>query len=452
MLVVVAAQAQLRDPQFTLADLKSLVDQNGIKELDNLVEKLPLPMRQNALLVYDSHALNLPLVGPDRPRIILFNNDASLILALTQNPGADAVKRGDDKLEVMHFDHKTAEFEILDVAFDGRRKPFVDASTTQSNPALCLTCHGQNPHPIFQDYNAWPGFYGSFSQRAASVLGTQEFKFMESYLKVAPTLPRYRDLAMNIVLEPKGYEIRSKGFFEGTFFEPYNFSQNLAFGTSIEFLMEKRTAARLRAHREFNDYAALFSFLGDYDVSCGTPREKVKSVWKWLAGNNTGRVAALTVLAGKIEQQLYTDRADKLTDLEKFSKASVDHDNRGLITIPYLDLTLPDSRYDRDFILKQFALMETFFQYFGIGTDLVSTTRMQGDKSGTTSGIFHIRKLGLVRDESYFQLLYDGFVDIDKSTFKRWEWSTCATNEKALSASLAKIPIPDANTSGVLFR
>ena len=149
-----------RPARFDFPELEKIIRHNQITELDDLLGYLPPVMRKNALLAYDSRGLNRELVTLATPRIVLFNEDASLVLALTRNPGKKRIETGRDRLEISRFDPKARRFEFMELTFDGVNSPF--SRPVPKNPATCLGCHGQDPRPLFHDYNTWPGFYGSF--------------------------------------------------------------------------------------------------------------------------------------------------------------------------------------------------------------------------------------------------------------------------------------------------
>ena len=166
---------------FDFGALRNLIETNDVKTVNELVPLLPERMRRNALFVYDSHALKTHLVTPESPRVILFNEDSSLILALTRNPGAEAVARGEDTLEIISMNPSSHRYEMRDLEFNGKANPFAEAEP-EVNPPLCSSCHGANPRPIFEAYNAWPGLFGSFSQKGGAAAGTPEYAFINRFL------------------------------------------------------------------------------------------------------------------------------------------------------------------------------------------------------------------------------------------------------------------------------
>jgi hypothetical protein len=80
----------------SVEDLKAFIHEKQISNLDQFVVNLPTDMKQNYILVYDSHALNLHLVTPETPRMMFFSRDGGLVFTLTRNPGQEAIRAGLD--------------------------------------------------------------------------------------------------------------------------------------------------------------------------------------------------------------------------------------------------------------------------------------------------------------------------------------------------------------------
>ncbi len=439
-------EAQSRTPEFTFADLEALVTTKQIRSLDELIGVLPAKVRGNPILVYDSKALHVDRVTFATPRIILFNNDASLILAMTKNPGSSEIAAGQDALEVIHFDHKTARYEMINVIFDGVHVPF-DAPPSmrliEKNPPMCLACHGANPRPIFADYNSWPGFYGSFGQLGVAVAGTIEHQELDKFLSTMGALPRYRDLNLASSRSAKGIHLPSTGF--GGLFNSAKFTPALAFGAFTEFLMQKQTAQKISQHSDFANFRFVFKFLAQ--SSCGSARQRVKDVYAaWIGSDPISKTLADAVLA-KIEVQIGDDHTRRITELLKFNEASTLVDTRGLINIPYEQIVRGSPNWvelDKLFFQQQLVLMEAVFQHFKLTNMDVSTTPHE-----PSSGIFHIRKLGVLKDEPYFELLGDGFVDLDPAFLA--SGTTCTKLKMDMSSDIKRLAVPVSNVAGVLF-
>lgn len=144
---------------FTEARLEALLARNPatgrpVDSVRELVPLLPRDLRQNFTLVYDSRSPFHDGITPTHPRVVMFTDDARLILTFT----GDAGKPGYDLLETMAFDDASARFRLhaylMPAAARTGWKPAADA-------ANCGGCHGKDARPIFDSYPLWPGFYGS---------------------------------------------------------------------------------------------------------------------------------------------------------------------------------------------------------------------------------------------------------------------------------------------------
>ena len=122
--LIVFSGTALAAAPFSFDELHALIEANHVTTVDQLVPLLPPYMKRNAMLVYKSHALHADRVTPAAPRAILFNEDASLIIAFTGNPGAAAIASGNDPLEVIRFDPTSHRFEMRDLVMDGVSSPF----------------------------------------------------------------------------------------------------------------------------------------------------------------------------------------------------------------------------------------------------------------------------------------------------------------------------------------
>lgn len=434
----------------TFEELATHVDRSGITLIDDLIKDLPQQMRANSMLAYDSRALNVHLISPETPRIVLFNRDATLILALTKNPGTDAIQEGRDRLEIISYNESTGKFEFRDVAFDGKPKPF--SRSTEVNPPVCLACHGQNPRPIFEDYNAWPGFYGSFSQRGYAVKDTPEYTSFTEFLKTYSNLPRYRDLDLSRVSrDANGLRYPSSGF--GGLYDTASFTPLLAFGTSVEFLMWKRLGKKIDLAPNSSKYINLITAIGTGD-QCGGHRETVKLLFKeWMA--ETKHDVRARQIASLIEKQVRLETANKLGRFSVFNTADTNLDSRGFMTLPFETFfpATPRSKaaVDRTYFENQFVIFEALAKELGIDSEDVSTA-----PNTYTSGVFHIRKLTLLPDEQLFEGLLDGLGKSGpKNLAKPLATSmalSCANRLNAAKAELLTLEVPDPNLGGLFFK
>lgn len=426
-------------------ELAKFVDENKVTTLDELMQELPGEILANPLLSYDSRALNTHLISFKTPRIVLFNKDASLVLALTANPGSEAIRDGLDKLEVISFNRNTAKFEFRDIPFDGKEKPF--ARATEVNPPVCLACHGQNPRPLFEDYNAWPGFFGSFSQEGYAAKDTPEYDGLQLFLKNYAQLPRYKHLDLSRVREDnKGIRIPSTGF--GGLYDSARFTPALAFGTSLEFLMWQRLGKKLDSHPNIDKHLGLIAGIALAD-QCGGHRRFVKDLYqKWVqdpvAADRGSRIGS------EVAWQVRKEMADKIGRFSLYNTPSLELDSRGFMTLPFgtffPSTPAARSRVDREFFENQFVIFEAFAKNYEIVSEDVSTAR-----DGKVAGVFHIRKLTLLPDEQMFEGLYSGMIAAGSKRFSKLQSMSCQDRALVAENELITLEVPDPNSGGLFY-
>jgi hypothetical protein len=181
LLAVSAARAM------TFEDLKILIQNHGLTSVEAVVARLPVDLRGNFTLAYSSQSLQG--ADHDNPRAILFGSDATLVLTFNGHPQ----QRRYDELEVLQFRTASREFELYSIKFGD------EVTFSGPNPAICLSCHGRSPRPIWGGYdyeqtddNHWPGFYGSTHDAPAS--NDVERQAFVRFRERALLHPRYRHL------------------------------------------------------------------------------------------------------------------------------------------------------------------------------------------------------------------------------------------------------------------
>lgn len=437
---------------FNLNDLKTLVEANKAYTVDQVIPLLPEHMRKNPLLVYDSHALRLDRVSLETPRIILFNEDASLIMAITKYPGQETIAAGEDSIEVIELSSQTHKFEMKDLVFDGTQSPF--ARSIETNPALCLTCHGANPRPVFNDYNSWPGFFGSFSTRGYAIKGTTEYAALQKFMNGLPQLPRYRDLDFGGYAEDQiGIRTTSRGM--GELADQLKFSINLIFGAKLEGQMWRRLGAKLVADPNFRAIAPLFYMMGEESNRCGTARVRVRSVRDMLLTNST-QPERQTALIDRFKAQIQLDHEPVSETLLKFNSLDgktmdASADPRGVLNIPYANYNTSLREHapvDAEAFFALMVNMETIFQHLGYDTTDLSTTPKH-----PTSGIFHLKKVGkLLIDEQFFQNLIGGIYEADPTFKLTYDGMGCELIEAFSQKAVSLLTLPDPSRPGVLYK
>ena len=143
--------------RFSLRELDALIAQSPVTNapvtsLAELVPLLPDELRQNFTFVYQSRSPFAASITPDRPRVILFSEDASFIATFIGDPNA----AGHDVVETLTFDEAQARFVPGVRVLPAAAKDSAGITTDG-----CAQCHGQDTRPIYDSYPLWPGFYGS---------------------------------------------------------------------------------------------------------------------------------------------------------------------------------------------------------------------------------------------------------------------------------------------------
>jgi hypothetical protein len=178
----------------SVEDITDIVTACSLKKVEDVIPLLPSEMRSQYALAYVSRS---PMSGSyDNPRVIKFTKSG---LAVTYNGQSD--ENLFNSLEMLSFDEGKKEFHLKSIEFspDEKQAPVIG----QTNPALCLSCHGDDPRPIF-DEAIWPGFYGSM---ANTQLIDNEVTHMTSFLAKAKLNPRYNDLHFSSAMIDIGGDI-----------------------------------------------------------------------------------------------------------------------------------------------------------------------------------------------------------------------------------------------------
>lgn len=140
------------DGEMRWSALESFIQANAIRDVDTFLACLPRSYRRHFTLVYESRSPEQVAVDYRFPRILLFGEDARLIIAATGDPDRPFF----DELQVLEFEEEAARFVLRRVVFAAERPPEIAV-----NPPACLECHGRDPRPLWDNYDFWPGVYGS---------------------------------------------------------------------------------------------------------------------------------------------------------------------------------------------------------------------------------------------------------------------------------------------------
>ena len=130
---------------FDYSDLRKLVEERDLRSVEATLPLLP-PL--NVVIMRESRSLQA--ASFEKPRVILFNDDASLVMSYTGE------ERGGHRFEIMsfanaHFDFKSIEFG------DGRAQ-------VNEKPQNCRGCHGfmkDDLRPVWDPGLIWRGAFGA---------------------------------------------------------------------------------------------------------------------------------------------------------------------------------------------------------------------------------------------------------------------------------------------------
>lgn len=169
----------------SFAQLKRIIEQNNIRSVDDLVPHLG-EHRDYWTPIYESESLHKPLTSPERPRYMLTGPDADFVITYVEcPPGQRAGAYPDcEKVEIWEFNRAENRFEFKEIVFPGKTARASDRPRIDENPTSCANCHGTPPRPIWENYNLWPGVYGSLSRNEHDILapGSNEARNYQRFI------------------------------------------------------------------------------------------------------------------------------------------------------------------------------------------------------------------------------------------------------------------------------
>jgi hypothetical protein len=163
--------------------LEEKIRRCGARSVEDILQYLTPQQSKNYVLAYDSRSLQE--ASFENPRVLLHDGPVEFVMAFNGHPS----QRGYDALETMQFDEQSREFQFRQIKFGRSGK----VEISELNPRLCQGCHGKNPHPIWDEYLLWPGFYGSEDDQSGQAPAQENQKFKE-FLDNRASHPRYRFL------------------------------------------------------------------------------------------------------------------------------------------------------------------------------------------------------------------------------------------------------------------
>jgi hypothetical protein len=294
------AAAADRDAPFTEARLRELLARNPqtgqpVDSVSELVPLLPGELRKNFALVYDSRSPFKAAITPARPRVILFTDDARLVLTFI----GDDTQPGADLLETMSFDTEQAKFVMNTYLLPAAQRRAWRPSAAE---AKCERCHGADPRPIYDSYPLWPGYYGAVLDTfPKDRLGQRDRKNFAAFREGAAKTGVYKDLVY-----PEGSPVTpflDPRLFKDTTIELdpalLPFLPNARLGIALTELNRERIYRKLAAGPGFAaNEKKMLALLLECRPSDRPSRKDMLAIFDALESENAARVKRLGVLPG----------------------------------------------------------------------------------------------------------------------------------------------------------
>jgi cytochrome c553 len=288
------------DEPFTEARLQELLQRNPatglpVDSISELIPLLPRELRENFTFVYESRSPFRSGISPQFPRVILFTNDARLVLTFI----GDERQAGFDLLETMSFDYETAKFELHAYLLPAAERRSWRPS---AEDAKCSRCHGADARPIFDSYPLWPGYYGSVQDTFPhDRIGQKEAKNYAAFSAGAAKTGVYKDL-----IYPAGSPVAPfldpRLFHDNTVtLDPklFPYMPNARLGIALTELNRQRIYRKLAAGEGFaaNEKQLLGKLL-ECRPGDRADRNAMGAIAEQLAAENVARLKRLGVRAG----------------------------------------------------------------------------------------------------------------------------------------------------------
>jgi hypothetical protein len=285
---------------FTEARLQELLQRNPatrqpVDSIAELVPLLPEELRRNFTFVYDSRSPFKSGISPEYPRVILFTDDARLVLTFI----GDERQPGFDLLETMAFDQDNAKFDLHAYLL-----PAAERRSWRPSPeeARCARCHGADARPIFDSYPLWPGYYGSVQDTfPRDRIGQKEGKNFAAFQAGAAKTGVYKDL-----IYPTGTPVSpflDPRLFKDTTIELdpklFPYLPNARLGIALTELNRQRIYRKLAAGAGFAaNEKRILSMLLECHPSDRPDRAAMLAIANALKTENADRLKRLGILPG----------------------------------------------------------------------------------------------------------------------------------------------------------
>ena len=280
---------------FNFASLQSLIRDQDIGSVEELIAALPAAQRNRYALVFESRSLQD--ASFDSPRAIVFGPDARFIVTFNGSPA----QRGFRVVETMEFDDETKEFRLRELLFPERGAVVDRAVVSEVNPERCARCHGTPPRPVWDTFPLWPGAYG---ERYRTNLSPRERAGLSVFLAQQATHPRYRQLlGATRLAEARTFRSSALTQYAGIPEEP----PNAELAINLSRLQSQSIARQMVLQPAFDAYR--YVLLGLADDACGRLADFYPDALWRTQRQAFERFAKATAVANTRQAQLKAVRA-----------------------------------------------------------------------------------------------------------------------------------------------
>lgn len=223
----------------TVSSIKNALRERNITTMEEFIADLPQDLLTNFTLMHESKSLHGSSYA--EPRAILFGKTGQWIVTFN---GSHSQAAG-SMIEMMLYEPKTKTYAFHEIDFSGTTPVF------HESPTKCLACHGSNPRPIWDHYNAWPGAYGDVDDR----YNLEEHKYLTAFIEKAPAHPRYK-LLKNL---KEGYKLSGPSIRNGMT-ERSMMNRNRDFNLVLYQQRMKDVAFKISKHPKFPQIKSLLLY------------------------------------------------------------------------------------------------------------------------------------------------------------------------------------------------
>lgn len=219
--------------------IRDMIRERNIRTMDEFISELPKDILTHYTLMHESKSLHGASFA--EPRALLFGQTGQWIVSFNGSSGQAA----GNMVEMMIYNPKDKTYAFHELDFSG------PAPVLKENPTKCLACHGSNPRPIWDHYNAWPGAYGDVDDRYTEM----EYKYLQEFVSKASSHPRYKHLK-NLA---SGYKLSFPGIRNGMT-ERTMVNRNRDFNLVLYKQKMKDVVAEIGTHEKFNQLKPLLLY------------------------------------------------------------------------------------------------------------------------------------------------------------------------------------------------